>query len=261
MTKKLKIVIIEDEPISEISLKKLIQNTGIDYEIISTLHSVANCLSFFDKPIEYDLIFMDIHLDDGTCFELLNQIVIEKPVIFLTTSDSYAIDVFKYNSIDYIIKPAKLEDIQNALKKYWFIKGVDNTEHISRIANMAQNVNSSSNYKKRFLIRIRNRLKIIGIDQIAFFYSEEGQTYLVDHSDKHYLIEFTIERLEYLLNPEHFYRINRKVIISITEIKTIEDYFNHRLKIKLSKSVNSSINLIVSRNRVKDFKNWLKGLS
>ena len=257
MSRTLKIVIVEDEPIAEASLKKLISDTGIDYEIVSTLNSVSDCLLFFGKQIKYDLIFMDIHLKDDTCFELLNSITIEKPIVFLTTFDSYAIKVFEYNSIDYIVKPAKLQDIQDALKKYWFIKKVDKAEYLSRIDEIAKNLNLRD-YKKRFLIRIRNMLKVIDVEQISCFYSEEGQTYLVDYLEKNYMVEFTMERLEYLLNPKQFFRINRKVIISINEIKSIEDYFNNRLKIQLKRG-RLSTDLIVSRPRIKDFKNWLMG--
>ena len=258
MGKTLKIVIVEDEPISSAYLKKLIRDTGIDHEIVAELDSIAECLIFFAEGGDYDIAFMDIHLGDGTCFELLNSLTIEKPIIFCTTFDSYAVEAFKYNSIDYILKPAKLEDINAALKKYWSFKKVDEDDYLARIGSMMQDL-SPPNYKKRFLIRENNKLKLVDISHVACFYSDEGQTHLVDRSGKDYLIEFTLERLENLLNPEQFFRINRKVTISIDEIHSVEDYFNNRLKIRLNSRFN--MDMVVSRNRVRDFKSWLKGVS
>ena len=258
MGKALKIAIVEDEPISSAYLKKLIKDTGIKHEIVAELDSIEECLIFFGDSPEFDLIFMDIHLGDGTCFELLNSMTIEKPIVFLTTFDSYAVEAFRYNSIDYILKPAKLQDINNALKKYWSFKKVDEDEYLSRISAMMANFEAPS-YKKRFLIRENNKLKLVDIADISCFYSDEGQTHLVDKSGKDYVIDYTLERLEELLSPELFYRINRKVTLSIDEIHSVEDYFNNRLKIRMNSR--TTMDMVVSRNRVKDFKSWLKGVS
>jgi DNA-binding LytR/AlgR family response regulator len=259
MGKTLKIVIVEDEPISSAYLKKLIRDTDIQHEIVGELDSIAECLVFFSEQPSFDIIFMDIHLGDGTCFELLNSMTIEKPIIFLTTFDSYAIEAFKYNSIDYILKPAKLEDINDALNKYWSIKKVDEEDYLGRMGAMMESF-TPPNYKKRFLIRINSKLKLVDVDQISCFYSDEGQTHLVDRLGNDHAIDFTLERLEDLLDPEQFFRINRKVTISIDEIHSVEDYFNNRLKIRLN-STRFSMDMVVSRNRVRDFKNWLRGVS
>lgn len=258
MNRILKIVIVEDEPISSAYLKKLIRDSGIEHEIVAELDSVADCLIFFGNQPSYDIIFMDIHLGDGTCFELLNSITIEKPIIFLTTFDSYAVKAFKYNSIDYILKPAKLQDINAALNKYWSFKQIDEDDYLMRMDKMMSSLSSPS-YKKRFLIRENSKLKLIDIKQVTCFYSDEGQTHLVDKSGNNHIIDYTLERLEDLLDPDQFFRINRKVTISINEIHSVEDYFNNRLKIRLNSRF--SMDMVVSRNRVRDFKNWLKGVS
>ena len=258
MSRSLKIVIIEDEPISSAYLKKLIRDTGISHEILTEIDSVSDSLNYFSNQPDYDLVFMDIHLGDGTCFDLLNSINIEKPIIFLTTFDSYAIEAFKYSSIDYILKPAKREDIENALNKYWSFKKVDEDDYLSRMDQMLATFNPPK-YKKRFLVRIEQKLKLVDSEQITCFYSEEGQTHLVDKSGNDVIIDYTLERLEELLDPEQFFRINRKVTIAIDEIHSVEDYFNNRLKIRPNGRL--GIEMVVSRNRVRDFKNWLKGVS
>ncbi len=258
MGKLLKIVIVEDEPISSAYLKKLINDSGIEHEIVAELDSIADCLIFFSEQPIYDIIFMDIHLGDGTCFELLNSLTIEKPIIFLTTFDSYAIEAFRYNSIDYILKPAKLQDINDALNKYWSFKKVDEDEYLARMDQMVSSI-STPKYKKRFLVRVRNKLRLVTLNQITCFYSDEGQTHLVDKSGNNHIIDYTLERLEELLDPEQFFRINRKITVSIDEIHSVEDYFNNRLKIRLNSRF--KMDMVVSRNRVRDFKSWLKGVS
>ncbi|MGD1945345.1 MAG: LytR/AlgR family response regulator transcription factor [Croceivirga sp.] len=258
MGKTLRIVIVEDEPISSAYLKKVIRDSGIQHEIVGELDSIANCLIFFSEQPSYDIIFMDIHLGDGTCFELLNSLTIQKPIIFLTTFDSYAIDAFKYNSIDYILKPAKTDEIKNALNRYWSIKKTEEEEYLSRMGLMMDSLHPKS-YKNRFLIRINNKMKILIVSQVICFYSDEGQTHLVDKSGNDHIVDYTLERLEELLDPEQFFRINRKVTISINEIHSVEDYFNNRLKIRLNSRFN--MDMVVSRNRVRDFKNWLRGIS
>lgn len=258
MTKSLRIVIVEDEPISSAYLKKLINDTGIKHEIMAELDSVADAMVFFTHNHGYDLVFMDIHLGDGTCFELLNTIAVEKPIVFCTTFDSYAVEAFKYNSIDYILKPAKLEDINAALKKYWSFKKVDEEDYILRMDKLMSSF-TVPNYKKRFLIRSNNKLKLIDIGQISCFYSDEGHTHLVDKTGNNYIIDYTLERLEILLNPEQFFRINRKITLSIDEIHSVEDYFNNRLKVRINSRF--PMDMVVSRNRVRDFKSWLRGVS
>ncbi len=259
MDKTLKIVLVEDEPISSLYLQNLISETDIKHEIVAEITSVAMALSFFTKNPDFDLIFMDIHLGDGTCFDILDTTGIEKPIIFCTTFDTYAVQAFKYNSIDYILKPAKINDVENALKKYWSFKKSDEDDYLVRMDKMMDSF-TPPRYKKRFLIRNENRLKPILISNVSCFYSEEGNTYLVEKSGHSHIVDFTLERLEELIDPNDFFRINRKMMINIDEIHSAEDYFNSRLKITLQTN-QSELDLVVSRNRVRHFKNWLKGVS
>lgn len=256
--KSLRILIVEDEPIAAAYLKKLIKETGFTHEIVKEISSVSDALAYFMQYKNYDLVFMDIHLADGTCFDILNTLEIDKPIVFCTTFDTYAIKAFKYNSIDYILKPAKAGDILNALKKYWSFKKSDENEYLLRVDQMINSLDSPT-YKKRFLIRQNKKLKLVGAENVVCMYSDEGHTYLVEKPNKTHIVDFTLERLEELIDPNSFFRINRKMIININEIVSVEDYFNNRLKVKVQNRV--PLEMVVSRNRVKHFKNWLKGVS
>ncbi len=257
MSELLKIVVVEDEPISSAYLKKLIEDTGIPHEILVELDSVADGLEFFGTQPEYDLIFMDIHLGDGTCFELLNEATIDKPIIFCTTFDSYAVEAFKYNSIDYLMKPVKATDLNNALNKYRNQNQI-NFEQLQQMQNLMKSLQIQE-YKKRFLIRTKEQHTIMDINNVICFYSEDGHSYLVDTCGQSHQIDFILERLEALVNPKDFFRINRKVMVAIDHIHAVKDYSNNRLEIKLSEDL--PIEMVVSRNRVKQFKIWLKGLT
>ena len=258
MSRTLRLVIVEDEPISSAYLKKQIKSTGIDFQIVKELDSVSEALLFFSNSPMVDLVFMDIHLGDGTCFDLLNEIDIKLPIIFCTTYDNYAIRAFKYNSIDYLLKPTNQQEVKLALEKFMQLQQNDEDSYLKRIDSMMKSI-KEPHYKKRFLIRVDGHQEIINTSKVQCFYSDEGQSYLVDiEGDKHQ-IDFTLERLEELIDPEVFFRINRKVMVSIDAIRAVEDYFNSRLKLTLSKEL--GFELLVSRNRVKEFKGWLKGLA
>ncbi|KPM31496.1 LytTR family two component transcriptional regulator [Croceitalea dokdonensis DOKDO 023] len=259
MEQKLKIVIVEDEPVSNIYLKNLIQETRIQHEIVKELDCVVDALAYFVANPKVDLIFMDIHLGDGTCFDILNTIAIDTPIIFCTTFDTYAIQAFKYNSIDYILKPAKIDNIRAALNKFLSINQSEQQNYLGRIDQMMDSF-TPPQFKKRFLIKENNKLKIVDINNVNFFYSKDGQTFIVEKTGCEHPVDYTLERLEDLLDPEDFFRINRKTTININQIFSVEDYFNSRLKIKLQNN-KKDLDLVVSRNRVKYFKNWLKGVS
>ena len=255
MNEDIRIVLVEDEPITGAYLQNLLQKSSFPCSVVKTLDSVHAAEEFFQSDTLYDLVFMDIHLGDGTCFDLLNGVRVDQPIVFCTTFDSYAIEAFRYNSLDYILKPAQLQDIENSLKKYKELQSNQRTEYLERMDQMMESLVNPS-YKKRFLIRFKNKLTLMNIEQIMCFYSEEGNTFLLDTMGQSYPIDYTLDRLESLIDPRCFFRINRKTIICMDFIHSVEDYFNNRLKIRLSKK--NELELVVSRNRVKPFKDWLK---
>ena len=257
MNRPLKLVLVEDEPVSNAYLRKQLKSTDIPFEIVKELDSVSDAVLFFENAPEIDLIFMDIHLGDGNCFDLLSEVKLKTPIIFCTTYDNYAIKAFKYNSIDYLLKPTNSEDVKNALEKFLEIRKEDEDSYLVRIDTMMKSL-KEPRYKKRFLIRKNSHQEIVDIIDVICFYSEDGQSYLAHRNGELFAIDFTLERLEDLIDPNVFFRINRKAMINIDAIKSVEDYFNSRLKVFLTNEMD--FDLLVSRNRVREFKGWLKGL-
>ena len=251
----LKIVIVEDEPVSTAYLKKLIKDTGIQHHIVNELDSVSDSMLYFGSKPDYDLVFMDINLGDGICFEILNAKVIDKPIIFCTSFDNYAIHAFKYNSIDYLLKPANIEDVQKALEKFKAMNRNNESMYLDRMDQMLESFRKP-HYKQRFLVKKEGHLELIETKDVVGFYSEIGQTFLVNENGESFLVDYTMEHLEELVDPTTFFRINRKAMININYIKTVEDYINNRLLVQMK--IDIKLELIVSRNRVKDFKFWLK---
>jgi DNA-binding LytR/AlgR family response regulator len=239
-------------------LKKQIQDTGIKHKVVAEITKANAAIDFFSTNNDYDLVFMDIHLEDGDCFQILNSVTIEKPIIFCTTFDTYAIKAFKYNSIDYLLKPVKKDAVEIAFKKYHSLIKTQDNSHLERMDKMMETI-APTDYKKRFLVRSGNKLQLILIDNVVCFYSNEGDTRLIENNGNEHVIDFTMERLEKIVNPQSFFRINRKMSVNIDYIHSVEDYFNNRLKIRMQKKV--PFDLVVSRNRVKEFKIWLKGIS
>ncbi|MFD2588989.1 LytR/AlgR family response regulator transcription factor [Croceitalea marina] len=254
----IKLVIVEDEPISATYLKKHIKDTGIECKVVAEMAKTTEAAAFFTTNNDYDLVFMDIQLEDGDCFKILNNVSIEKPIVFCTTFDTYALKAFKYNSIDYLLKPLNKEAVQEAIKKYQALRRNHDSSHLARMDKMIETMAPTA-YKKRFLVRSGNKLKLVQISDVVCFYSNGGDTRLIDKNGGEHLIDFTMERLERLADPASFFRINRKMTINMDYIHSVEDYFNNRLMVKMLKKV--PFDLVVSRNRAKEFKFWLKGIA
>ena len=249
------IIIIEDEKPAARRLSRMLQSLGI--EALTMLHSVEESITWFGENKHPDLIFLDIQLSDGLSFEIFESIEIKSAIIFTTAYDEYALQAFKFNSIDYLLKPIDDEDLENAIKKY--------KERISENKSVSIDFDDIKNllvnpikrdYKKRFTVKVGQHLKMIPIDAIECFYSENKGTYVHTNQGRDYLIDLTLEQLESELAPEIFFRTSRKFYVNIDAIKDIISYTNSRLQIKLN-SYNSQ-EIIVSRERVKDFKSWIQ---
>ncbi|MET3044877.1 LytR/AlgR family response regulator transcription factor [Flavobacterium covae] len=248
------IIIIEDEKPSARLLQRKVEKLGL--LVNQLLHSVEEAIQWFQNNQHPDLIFLDIQLSDGLSFEIFETIDIKSAVIFTTAYDEYALRAFKLNSIDYLLKPIDEDDLEKAIHK--FKSRTSTLQNLSLDFDMIRRmlVNSvEKEYKKRFTVKIGQQLKLIEIQEIECFYSQDKGTYLHTLDNRDYLLEGTLEQLENELNPEDFYRISRKFIVPLKSIKEIQLHSNSRLKLILPSYKDDEI--IVARERVNDFKKWI----
>ncbi len=248
----MKAIIIEDEKLSAEHLQTLLKKIDPKIEIIARFDSVKKSVEEFNKGLTADLLFVDIHLADGLSFDIFSKSNINAPIIFTTAFDEYAIQAFKVNSIDYLLKPIGISDLKTALEKF---KQINTKGQAAIIENINQAYHQlSKQYKNRFMVKIGDTISSIKTDDISYFISEDGLVLLVSGS-KRYVIDYTLDTLETMISPDTFFRINRKIILHISAITKVSSYFNGRLKIH-SESLNEE-DSIVSRERVNDFKDWL----
>lgn len=248
-------IIIEDEKPAARRLSRLLADLNV--EVSTMLHSVEESIEWFQNNPHPDLIFLDIQLSDGLSFEIFEIIEVKSAIIFTTAYDEYALQAFKLNSIDYLLKPIDDEELESAIKKYRNFK--PETQRISVDFNDIKKllVNPlEREYKKRFTVKVGQHLKIINADDVECFYSENKGTYATTTEGRNYLLDTTLENLEEELSPKLFFRVSRKFYVNINHIKDIISYTNSRLQIKLNRF--SEQEIIVSRERVKDFKLWLE---
>ena len=249
----MKVIIIEDEKLSAEHLTVLLQKIDSSILVIKYFDTVKASVNAFKEGLKADLIFLDIHLADGNSFEIFNQIELEIPIIFTTAFDNYAIQAFKQNSIDYLLKPIALQELQFALEKFNKLQQIGNKDLISSIAEAYQQMNKE--YKTRFLVKSGQTIDTIKTEEIHHFETKESMSFLITNKGNHYSIDYTLDQLETMLQPKDFFRINRKIILNIHSIEKVSTYFNSRLSITTNFLDNDA--RIVSRDRVNDFKKWL----
>lgn len=250
----MKIIIIEDEKPAARRLDRMLQKIGFTADAM--LHSVEESLTWFQENTHPDLIFLDIQLSDGLSFEIFKTIDIDSAIIFTTAYDEYALQAFKLNSIDYLLKPIDADDLEIAINKFKvrIPERQKVTIDFDDIKKLLVNP-LEREYKKRFTIKVGQHLKMVTIDTIECFYSENKGTYIHTTEGRDYLIDLTLEQLETELEPQTFFRTSRKFYVNINAIKDIISYTNSRLQVKLNTYQHEDI--IVSRERVRDFKDWL----
>ena len=247
-------IIIEDEKPAARLLQRKLEKLNIQVGVM--LHSVEEAIDWFSNNEHPDLIFLDIQLSDGLSFEIFEKIEIKSAVIFTTAYDEYALRAFKLNSIDYLLKPIDEDDLEIAVSKFKARLPKQETVQLDfeQIKKMLSNP-FEKNHKKRFTVKIGQHLKVIATDEIECFFSENKGTYLHTFDNRNYLMECTLELLEQELDPADFFRISRKFIIPLKAIKEIVVYSNSRLKVILPSYKEDEV--IVSREKVSDFKNWI----
>ncbi len=246
-------LIIEDEKVAAERLSGLIKKYDPTIDITGIVQSVKNAVQWLNTHQAPDLIFMDIQLADGLSFEIFEQTIVKTPVIFTTAFDEYALKAFKVNSIDYLLKPVDLNELKNAIEKF-----KKNNLAIEIPVQVFDNILHSltKNYKNKFVIKVGEHIKVFSTEDVQCFYSIVKNTFLQNNSGRDYAISYSLDQLEDLLDPSRFFRINRKFIVSSLAISDIVSYSNSRLLVRLNS--NDSNDLIVSREKVQDFKKWLE---
>lgn len=257
----MKILIIEDEQPAAEKLERYIRRYDPDMDVIEKLESVEKSVAWLkEHQGEIDLLFLDIQLTDGLSFEIFDKIEIKKPVIFTTAFDQYAIDAFKVNSIDYLLKPITFDDLSASLKKLQSMKeslpGSKNKtlEDLHRALAQFQ---SKKSYKDRFMVKLGEHIRSITTDQISLFYAEGRNAFIRTNQGSKFIIDFKLEELESVLEPKSFFRVNRTYILNINAITDVLVYSNSRLKVSVDEKFDKEI--IVSREKVSQFKIWFDG--
>lgn len=255
----MKVVIIEDEVPAAEKLERYIKRYDSKTQILTTLTSIADASAWLTSNSQpLDLIFMDIQLTDGKSFELFDKVEINSPIIFITAFDEYALDAFRVNSIDYLLKPIVYDDLEQALDKFNKLKAQfeQPNDTMGEIRQALKTLHQSS-YKNRFMVKLGEHIKSITTDQIELFYAEGRDVYLVNSDNRKFIIDYKLEQLETLLDPVNFFRVNRSFIININGFSDVLVYSNSRLRVVPNVELDKEI--IVSREKVAPFKDWCDG--
>ena len=250
----MKTIIIEDEKPSARRLTRMLSALG--KSVVATLHSVEESIAWFEQNEHPDLILLDIQLSDGLSFEIFEQVEVQSAIIFTTAYDEYALKAFKLNSIDYLLKPIDQEELEIAIEKFSSnqLQKQSLQVDLEQIRKLLVNP-LEKNYKERFTVKLGQHIKMFSTDEIECFYSENKGTYVATSNNRVFLMDGTLEEVAAELDPVKFFRVSRKFYVNINAIKDIVAYTNSRLKLALHTF--SEHEIIVSREKVKDFKNWI----
>ncbi len=246
------LLIIEDEAKAASRLEKLILKMKPEAAVLGKIETVRDALRFFSEPHDLEVIFADIQLADGLSFEIFRQIRVSCPIIFTTAYDQYAIEAFNTNGIDYLLKPIEEERLSQALEK---LKNLTPKPNLEKLYNLIKSESlGKKKYKSRFMVKVGEQIKTIPTDQIKAFYSFDGASFLLSFDGGNYIVDFTLDQLEEMLDPELFFRVNRKHFLSVGSCKKIYSWSNSRLVVEVAGLDEKAV---VARERVGKFKAWL----
>lgn len=249
----MKVIIIEDEQLSADHLSTLLERCDPSIQVTHRFESVRQSTEAFRSGVTADLLFVDIHLADGSSFEIFAETEIAIPTIFTTAFDQYAIQAFRTNSIDYLLKPIDIAELQRALEKFRQLSFQHQSQLIAQLLK-SPGIGKSS-HKNRFMVKLGDNLMTVKTEDTDHFTYEDGIVLLIHKNGKRYPVDYTLDQLEQLLDPDNFFRINRKIIVHIDSIVKVGNFFNSRLKI--TTPLLQTDDGVVSRVRVSDFKQWL----
>ena len=255
----MKILIIEDEELAVKKLHKMLIGIDDSIEVIANLDSIESSVEWLENNETPDLIMMDIELLDGQSFEIFNRVKVKSPVIFTTSYDEYALKAFKVNSVDYLLKPIQREDLAAALNKYrqMFAAPAASQPSINMdmLVKELQQKLQPKEYRKRFLVKNVQKLVSVETDDIAYFYSDGRLNFFKTTDNKKYVVDYTMDELEDMLNPQDYFRVSRSFYVSVACISKIDDYFGNRLILQLQPATDKEV--LVSREKVMPFKKWM----
>jgi DNA-binding LytR/AlgR family response regulator len=250
----MKVLIIEDEDLTAERLEDLLHRYDPGIQVLDKIPSVKEAIKWFQNHTsEADLVFMDIHLEDDLCFRIFEQINLQVPVIFTTAFDEYMVKAFKVNSIDYLLKPVNAEGLAAAIEKYKSLKRqFSKTDLDTLLQAIGQ---QKPEYKSRFMITVGTRIRTIEVAEIAFFFSEEKVTFLVTNDNQRLPIDYSLDKLATLVNPDEFFRANRQFLLSLSSIKNIHTYSQSKLKLDLTPAPKQEV--FIGKEKITPFKDWL----
>jgi DNA-binding LytR/AlgR family response regulator len=247
----MKVVIIEDEQLAAERLQLMLHNYDETIQVVKHLYSVEEGVKWLTTNTHPDLLFLDIQLADGFCFEIFNKVEFKKPVIFTTAYNQYALDAFKLLSVDYLLKPVTAEALAGAMNK---LQELNRNAVVANYGNM-QSAFETAGYKSRLLAKAGQKMFFVETSSVEYFKADDKVVYLSDKEGNRLLVDYTLEKLEGLLNPREFFRLNRQIIARFSSIAQIRPYVNSRLKLLLKNGTKTE-EVILSRERVHDFKTW-----
>lgn len=254
------ILIVEDEELAVKKLRKTLLSIDQNLQVAGCADSISSTVEWLQSNPQPDLILMDIELADGQSFEIFNLIDVKSPVIFTTSYDEYALKAFKVNSVDYLLKPIQKDELEAAISKFRnmqkaFTGHKKEDTDITALVKELQQTLQHKEYRKRFLVKHLQKLVSIEVDRIAYFFSDDRLTFFKTIEDKKYIIDYTIDEIEEMVDPDQFFRINRGFLVSVKSIDQINDYFGNRLKLNLKPIIDKEA--LVSREKVSHFKDWM----
>ena len=253
----MKILIIEDEPFARTELIRLLHATGREFTILDEIDTVEDSVNWLKSHARPDLVFLDIQLADGLSFEIFRQVSVTSPVIFTTAFNEYAIKAFQVNSIDYLLKPIRLEALENALRKLDDLRSVLNNQDMrvdqKQLENLLRMMNRE--YKSRILLKTGDQIRSVEMEEVAYFYAEDDVVFAMLRNKTRAIVDYTLNQLEGELDPKLYHRITRGYISRITAIKKVSKYFNSRLLVELDPPTEDQV--LVSRVNVPEVLKWL----
>jgi len=256
----MRILIVEDEDLAVKKIRKTLGDVDANADVVGVTDSIFATVSWLQNNPAPDLILMDIELSDGQSFEIFSRVPVKSAVVFTTSYDEYALKAFKVNSIDYLLKPIQKEDLEAALNKYRQMKtiyaGNGHKElNMDALVKELQQKLQPKEFRKRFLVKHGQKLVSIEIDEIAYFFSDGRLNFFKTYDNRKFVVDYTMDELEDMLDPERYFRISRSFYVSVNSIDQIHDYFGNRLLLNLKPAVDKES--IVSREKVTDFKKWM----